>query len=483
MTVFLSSRRIEALLIGVPVFVYLFLFLSLSLLRHFSLHSTYLDLGLESQVIYNSAHGRFFETSFGEKGQLISAFSFHVSPISLLFVPIYLIFPDPVILLISQTLFLALGALPVFYLALHLIRSRFLALSFLVSYLLYPALEYSNLSDFHPQTLATPLLLFSLYFLFRKRWRPFYLFVLLSLAVKENVSLVIFLLSLFMIFRLKIRLPGLIVLLGSLAWFVFAVFVILPTFSGNSQAAFSRYQYLGGSIPEIFQNVVLHPAQTLRILLVRPKLIYLIHLAASVGFLPLAGLPMLFPSLGEFFVNLFSSYNPQWQVKFHYTAAITAFVFPSAIFGAVWLQKRFGHSVANLEKKLGVYLLSISLLWNILHSPSPLNFKFDPSPYVVSAEAREKLMILRTLPESASVSAMNNLGAHLSNRRFIYRFPINYSKADYVVVDPGLPSRSFDLSQIDPGTFAGYLEELKKDRNYKVKYNLSHLLVFERVKL
>src|SRR3990167_8103915 len=88
---------------------YFLLFSYLSITKHLSLHSTYLDLGLESQIVWNTSQGRFLETSFGPQGSLISALSFHVSPISALLSPLYWIWADPIVLLLLQTFVLSLG--------------------------------------------------------------------------------------------------------------------------------------------------------------------------------------------------------------------------------------------------------------------------------------------------------------------------------------------------------------------------------------
>lgn len=86
---------------------------------------------------------------------------------------------------------------------------------------------------------------------------------------------------------------------------------------------------------------------------------------------------------------MFSAYNPQWQVKFHYTALITPFVFIAAIAGTkrlISLASRFQlldskHINKYITWGIGSYLITISILWSFLHSPAPWNIKFDPSLY------------------------------------------------------------------------------------------------------
>ena len=90
------------------------------------------------------------------------------------------------------------------------------------------------------------------------------------------------------------------------------------------------------------------------------------------------------------------------------------------------------------------------------------------------------MQILKTIPPDVSVSAMNNLGPHLANRRFIYRFPIKYLEADYVVVDPLVVSTNFDLSQIKIREFESLILDLRRSPNYETMIDRDRLLVLKR---
>lgn len=458
---------------------YFILFTMFSLLRHESLNSSYLDLGLESQAIWNTSQGRFFETSFGNVGQIISALSYHMTPIIILVAPLYKIFGDPIALLILQSLILSLGAIPVFLISREVINKPVLSFAFVVSYLFYPPLQYSNLSDFHYVTLATTFLLFTFYFLIKKRWLLFYLFLALSVSTKENIALVAALIGIYMFLALKERLKGFIIFVLSIGYFLAVIYLIFPNLGGGTGAS-GRYDYLGGSLGDIAINLSTHPAFTAGLIFMKPKLIYLLHVFVSVGFLSFLSPATLFLSASEFLLNLLSAYNPQWQVKFHYTAAITPFAFISAIYGArkvfYFLEKR---GIKHGGVVVSFYLVCISLIWNIIHSPSPFFYKFDRSVYQEISETVSARQILKTIPSSASVSAMNNLGAHLSNRRFLFRFPINYLGADYVAVDPGA-LKNFDLSQVTAEEYNLLVSDLLKSGKFEMIMSQPRLLLYKK---
>lgn len=469
---------------------YFLTFSTLSILKHRSFHSTYLDLGLETQSVWNTAQGRPLLVSFGEKGEEISALSYHVSPIVALLAPLYRLWPTVELLLIIQTLVLTLGALPIYLLARDLFQSRLLPLSVVFSYFLYPSLQWSNLSDFHPQTLATTPLLFLFWFYHKKKWFWFFLALFLSLLVKENIALVTAVFGLWILlskiklsFEKRERLIGLAGFILSILWFLGAVYIIMPFFSGGGMGALGRYEYLGKTPGEIIFRLATDWKLDLITLLVPAKIKYIFHLLVSAGFFPLLSPSYLLLSGTEFILNLFSAYNPQWQVKFHYTAAIIPFIYISAIYGmrrgqALLEKSRFSATVSEII--ITFYLVAISLLWNYVHSPSPLSKDFDFSIYNVSGSDRQRERVLQNLPAEASVSAMNNFGPHLANRRYLWRFPIGVDRADFVVVDPTLPGKNYDLSQISTEGFDKIWRALLTDQRYEVYFQSKDLFILKR---
>ena len=58
---------------------------------------------------------------------------------------------------------------------------------------------------------------------------------------------------------------------------------------------------------------------------------------------------------------------------------------------------------------------------------------------------------LATIPEDAKVSATNNLGSHLSHRKFIYTIPYGIDSADYVAFllsDPTIQARATETQAL-----------------------------------
>ena len=75
------------------------------------------------QTVWNTAHGHFLQMTSGD-GVQISRLAAHFDPILAAFAPLWWIWPSPEMLLVVQAIAVALGALPVFWLARKHLGSR-----------------------------------------------------------------------------------------------------------------------------------------------------------------------------------------------------------------------------------------------------------------------------------------------------------------------------------------------------------------------
>jgi len=142
------------------------------ILRYETFKAGAFDLGNMDQVLWNTIHGRFFQFTnqaidwYGPPTRLAIHFEPIILPLSLL----YALHADPRILLVFQTLALLSGAWPVFLLTQKYIPEwPIFAPLMATAYLLSPALLGLNIFDFHPVSLATPLLLYAILALTYKR--------------------------------------------------------------------------------------------------------------------------------------------------------------------------------------------------------------------------------------------------------------------------------------------------------------------------
>src|SRR5216683_2411687 len=274
------------------------------------------DLGTYNQAIWNILHGPFIHQTicnivsdtncFNLNG--ISRFAIHFEPVLLPISLVYLALPDAKTLLVLQTLVVASGAFPAFWLARLRLRNEFIAVGIAVLYLLYPALQQAEVFDFHGVTLTAALLMFTLYFMYTRRTLWLFVFAILAMACKEEIPLVIAFFGLWsIIFQHRWR-TGLGLVLLAIGW-VGLTFLAYRYFSPNGHPLLaSRYAYLGSGPVEIVRNILLHPKSLIsQHVLERYHLLYLRILLAPVGYLPLLAPWILVLAVPSLAFNLFSS--------------------------------------------------------------------------------------------------------------------------------------------------------------------------------
>lgn len=453
------SHRLALLLVVALIALHLLLFTALAIAQHEAHRTSVFDLGVYDQVIWNTAHGRILayspEPEYGD-----NFLATHLQPILILLAPLYWLWDDVRALFVVQTAALALGALPLFWLARWKTRSDFAAVTLSAAYLLLPALEAANLFDFHPETFA-PVLCLSIFLLLEQmllhsgadqadqapgpRWLThqrssilFWLLLILALAVKEDMALIVATLGLYVTVLRRQRRLGLAIVALAMLWFFIGVYLVMPHFHRGQLSPFlSYYAALGDSPQTIVWNALTRPDLTVSLLLTRDN-------AAALGafFLPLAFLPLLDLSLfliatPSLLLNSLSE-NPLMHVMEdkHYAATIIPFAMLAATYGIARL--RAFAPKAGLKSESLVCLATLALLMSTLgyhyvRGYTPLSRLFQ-MPTVTSHD-QLAASLQAQIPREAALVAQDRPYPHLSHRaQMAYLWP-EHDEAEYIFLD------------------------------------------------
>ena len=158
----------------------------LSLRRHYAFVEI-TDGHIFENILWNTCHGRILH--WGMVG--INSLGNHLSPSMLLVAPAYAVYHSPVTLILVQRVLLAASAVVLYYCANCVLASKRAACLLALAYLVYPPLHGFNLEAFVPVILSVPLLMWMLYCYEARRMKWMWVALILSLGVKENVSLVV----------------------------------------------------------------------------------------------------------------------------------------------------------------------------------------------------------------------------------------------------------------------------------------------------
>ena len=478
-------------LVGLMVLLFSVFFIAFVTSRQDAFLTAAEDMGNMDQAVWSIIHGQILHQTicnvvsdtncYSAAG--ISRFAIHFEPMLFPVSLLYFIWSGPKTLLVLQTLVVASGAFPAFWLARLRLRNELAAVAIALVYLLYPAQQQATIFEFHSVTFTASLLLFTLYFMYTRRTLWLFVFAILSMACKEEIPLVIAFFGLWsIIFQHRWR-TGLGLVLLAIGW-VGLTFLAYRYFSPTGHPLLaSRYAYLGSGPVEIVRNILLHPKSLIsQHVLERYHLLYLRILLAPVGYLPLLAPWILVLAVPSLAFNLFSSDPNQYLGVFHYSAEIVPvliFATIEAIVVILWGLQWFLNSIREQKeykqkqpveqsvastRPLGRFLhpaMLIILIGFVIFNVVRENYPYGSLPISrgfswpqVTTHDTMAQRFIDLIPSSASVSAQSSLVPHLSERNSIYLFPYQDDYADYIFLD----ITSFTY----PYTSNQYTSEVKK---------------------
>ena len=493
----LRERWAELVLLAL-ILAYSAYFSALSIQRHNTFRTHASDLGQMDQALWNTLHGHLLEDT-RPNGEQLPRLTDHVEPIFLLVSLSYLIYDGVESILVLQSIVIALGALPIFWIARRKLKSDLAALAFAAMYLLFPALEAANLAEFHAVTLAPAPLLLAYNYGEQGAWKRFALFALIALMVKEEIALLVFMMALWFAvkwqvpsrkgrgtfaplrsFKLKqssrFEIQGLPLAIAgvALAWFLVAVFVIVPHFSpAGSSVYLGRYNGVGTSGPAKW--IASLPGLVAGIF-IPEKMAYLAALLASSGLVALLDPIALVLGLPLLALNLLSNYEAMYSGTYHYSAPVAPYFVLAAIGGAAalsaWIARRGWASEGRARFLVVAPALAIALLYHGMAGYTPLGGEF----FWPELTPHDALLarFLNEIPPDAPVSTTASLFPHLSHRRVLYRF-------EQLPVTPDTQYVLLDVSQVTslPVDFrVKYLDTLKE--GFGVKDAADGYILLER---
>jgi uncharacterized membrane protein len=449
-------------------------FAALSVLRHDGFDTGRFDLGNMVQAVWSTAHGRLLEVT-NVHGDQVSRLGAHVDPILVAFAPLWWLWPSPNLLLTVQALAVALGALPLFWLASKHTGSQHAALGLSLAYLLFPATGWMTLNEFHPIALACPLLLYAIWYLDEDKLLAFAAFAILAALTREEVPFVIAALGVWYAVGRRRWLTGGAIAVAGVAATLIAIHVVIPHFRhGTASKFFGRYQDVGGSIGGIVKKAFTDPGRLLSVAFDHRGAHYLLDLLLPIAWLAVLAPLMLVALLPELALNLLSSADAQKSIHYHYVAAEIPILFAAAAMGAGRLGRWAGPAAtAAVIVALGAnYAIGPLPVWRFVPGGATLQAK----TIEITRHDRIAERELRLIPPNAAVTATNALGAHLSERRRIFSFPY-LRGAEWVIVDEQRPS----LGDHNDGEGAlTKIERLRRDRRFRLVDSADGVLVFRK---
>ena len=478
------------------ILIYTIFFSSLTILRHWAFETHAWDLGISTQALWTTAYGNRFlyftaELFINPSG---SFFGVHFSPMLLAISPLYWFAPMPETLLILQAFVLSMAAFPMYKLAKDFAGGRTVGLVFAGAYLIYPAVQYVNLYEFHVQAFLPFLLTFTVYYVVKEDWHRYFPFLLLSLMVEEHVAQILAFLGLYMLWRYRSSiltslrkrnftdrrlLVPVITIVLCVVWYWFTLWQRDTFFPINPAAmeeflGAGNFGTLGAKSPlEVPLAIIQRPANAIQALLNDGpmKLLYFVLLFGPLAFFSLASPSLLIPTIPYFIFSLVSDARVHHMLGVHYEAYTVSFIFAA---GILFLQKTLQkHGITKVRRRVKVLVLFFVIFFVVASPVGPVVSVIYPNYASFSYGRNERALseVLTTIPANASILTQNNIFPHVSNRVQAYVIPSVYlntglsnlskrfanqilDEVDYILVDNATDgfSTSFALSLLENRT-------------------------------
>ena len=398
----------------------------------FQIHD--LDTGIYSNLVWNLVNGNWFYSGVLNRNHLGE----HFAPIIVVFAPFFIVHPSPVWLLGAQGLAVGTTYVLLYFIAVKIFceaNTNFakpLAVVFAIWAFFYRPLTSALLFEFHPSTLATPLLAAAFLAMLHNRDRVLWMLVASLLLSKENAPLAV--LGLGCYAWLVLSRPRLGITLSAVAC-VSAVLILGVVMPLSRSDHWEHYSRLG-------------PFASLRF-----KALYSVQLVKALAYLPLASWRSLVCAVPLVGLNLSVAYYPQFSRCSHYDDFASVFLVVAAMHGAVVVLRAVGSAFKGWRAiATYIFLVLVALLLteptaSAIFSLQGSWFSYDERQVQRKPAVYRRLADL-LLPEPAPCRAISNLQWISNEERQLYRelaayrsLPFEIGIAAQSVLGPYLSAR------------------------------------------
>ncbi|MDP4087776.1 MAG: DUF2079 domain-containing protein [Bacillota bacterium] len=430
------SRRKSVILLITAFSCYVLLIGGLTVLRYLDYKQNIYDTSIFSQMYYYLSKWGLPYTTV-ERGKLLSHFAVHFSPIYYILLPGYMLFSSPVFLAIAKTLLLASGVFPLYKTCRHRGLSNICSIMLSVSYLLFPFLIASNIGDGDGHILNEnyfyPALLFWIfYFIEVERFKPMWIFCIMTLLVKEDAPIILACIGLYLILYRKSNFHGKILFVLSAVYFFAVTKFIIPQFGEQYLIASYYNNFVPDSslaFPAILYALIFKPSYVIQQIFTPGKLIFLCQLLIPLLLLPLQSLKKVRNLILVIPIVLTSllCINPSYiyATASHHNMAPICICFYLTVL-----------MLSEIKSKRRRFFLVLSIL--LVTSIFSTSYNIDKTKYLsYYIENRDSIKLidsaLSKIPEDVSVTATDGFSTKLTKRFTLTNF-FNPS-CDYAVID------------------------------------------------
>ena len=404
-----SSQLVTRVVIGVSV-AYALVVGILALLRYQAFASDF-DHGIFSQYVWLLGH---LHEPFNTIN-LRTLLGDHVEPGIVLLAPLGTLDVGTAGILVVQTFALAATAPLLYLLAREHGADGWVAAVPALLWCASPVVLHPALLDFHPEALVPVLLAGGCLALERGRAGWFVAMTVVACSMKEDVGLTYAVLGLVLAWEGRRRLGGALAVAAG-AYSLLAVYVVLPAFGNASGEEFGP-RFAGGrgdSYVDVVRYSLLHPLTAIQQTLTLNGLGIVLLLILTAGGLCLLAPRWLLVAVPSAGLNLFSAYELQHTIDYHYWIVAAGAVALAGAVGAGRVAASGRRMWLGWSTAACVLLVLLSLQWSAA---------IVRQIRVEWPRRADRQAIVDALPAGATVSAPMQMLAHVAERKRVFVLP------------------------------------------------------------
>jgi uncharacterized membrane protein len=332
-------------------------------LRFYAFELPAYDLRIHEELVANTLRGRLlYSDLLGE-----CFLSHHVSPIFILFAPLYALWPSPVWLLILQGILVGCAGWFLWLMA----RSRelrpILCLAVVCAFFMFNGMQTGYFRGFQPEILGMCFAMGFLWAVQGSRWMAASAWGLLTISCREDFALFLLPIAGLLIFQKGKRVFGIAAAMTCLSWLVLSYGFLIPMYAPTGQmAGMERWSQYGNNPMEIAAYWVKHPQSVFSAIANQGASRQL----KDLFFLPLADPATLLTIGAPWIIYTTSSFGQQAALGGAYAAMFVAFLFAGMVHT---LARRHVRALAGHDV-LALLFVALLLVTNARLCPLPKSF-------------------------------------------------------------------------------------------------------------
>lgn len=443
-------------IVGGMFLLYVVPFVWMNWQMYWALNIPHGDSGMYEEHLWNLEYGKGFR-SYLDDGRLF--LGEHMQVVHVLLVPVHFAWSSMLLMELCESLALAVGAFPVFWMARRHSGSDRIAALLAGCFLLYLPLHFLDIAidgkTFRPTCFGIPAVLFALDQMERRRFRTMLAFLLLALSAKEDYAVIVACLGVWMACRPGLpgeetaetkrrRFWGIGLTVFGTAYLLLVVKFVIPAFRGGDVHYARYFGELGSSPADIVRSLWERPVLLFTKLFSVRTLLYALFLLLPVGLLPLRSPGRLAVALPWFGVLclLELTADPEQQgqmlVPFHhFHAAIIPVIFWAAT-GALRRDQNSGSSFWP------AFAFSAALVMSVFQSFHPLSIPFwddgssmsRSSRYVITERAKAAEAVVALIPKEARVFSTDYIHTRFTHHHRSYDYSAYPRKTNEELTQP-----------------------------------------------